>query len=185
MINIENKININSNDFLLSVKTMFEEIIKYYRLNGDYTIKTAFDGLFLTEFAGLNDYISNYSKLKQNNLNLNHLIGFNLSIPFDFSFDCKQDVILTVLIRSEYCTDTRILQNKIYDVMRYTLLDNRFFWSGEIATDFEVTNQTNTNITKYRIASFSEYNQKDWLQTRIDDNYIISQQTYKFKIFKI
>lgn len=185
-INITNSISVNTNDYLLSVKTMLEELILYYRVpfNADNTTVTAFNGLELTDFAGLNDFFANYIKIKEIRPNLEHLLGFSVFIPFDFDENCKQDIILTLLIRSEWCTDTKIKQNRLIDYIRFTLLERDFFWSGDIATDINSSNTQNENVSNYRIASFSEYNQKDWFITQLQDNYIISQMSFKFKIFK-
>jgi hypothetical protein len=184
MLTLINPVSINSNDYLLCVKTMLEEVIAYYRLNGDNSVKVAFAGLELTDFAGLKDYLANYQLIKEAEPSLEHLLGFNLSIPFDFKLDCKQDINLTILIRSDYCTDTKIKQNKIFDFLRFTLLQGTFFWSGEVATDINSLNTVNVNPRKYRIGSFIETNQKDWYQASLVDNHVISQMNYKFKIFK-
>lgn len=184
MLSTIQPISTNSNDYLLCVKTMLEEVITYYRLNGNNSAKVAFNGLELTDFAGLKDYLANYQLIKESKPTLEHLLGFSLSIPFDFKIDCRQDINLTILLRSEYCSDTKIKQNKIIDFLRFTLLQSSFFWSGEIATDINLANNLNSNSKKYRIGSFSELSLKDWYQTMLVENYVISQMNYKFKIFK-
>jgi len=178
-------IKVNTNDFLLSIKQLLTEVILYYRANGDYTQKQVFMGLELTNFAGLDDFLASYPKIKEAKPNLEHLLGFSLIVPFDFDFSCKQDVILAVLIRSEYCSDTIVKQNRLNDFLRWTVLDKNFFWSGEIATDFEASNLINSNPSQYRITNFTEYEQKNWIQSQLKDNYVVSQMSFKLKIFKI
>lgn len=182
---------INSNDYYLAVKTMLEEVINYFQglpsNNQNNSIIEAFTNLKLTEFAGLEYFTANFQKQKELNPNLETLLGFELKIPSNFDLGCNQDIELTLLFQSEYCTDIKLKQNKLFDIFRYTLKDNCFFWQGEIATDIDTTNSSNQNISKYRITNFQEIQNQNWVQSQFDQksNYIFSQQQYKFKIFKI
>lgn len=182
---------INSNDYYLAVKTMLEEVINYFQFipsnNQNNSIIEAFTNLKLTEFAGLEYFTANFQKQKELNQDLETLLAFELKIPSNFDLGCNQDLELTLLFQSEYCTDIKLKQNKLFDIFRYTLKENSFFWQGEVATDIDQANTNNLNASKYRITNFSEIDGKNWVQSQFDtkSNYIFSTQTYKFKIFKI
>jgi hypothetical protein len=183
MLNITNEIEINSNDYILSVKTLFEEIILYGRGQNLLT-KASFNGLEMTEFAGLNYAFANYNEIKKTKPNLETLLGFSLNIPTNFDLQCNQKIELGIVLRSEWCSDIILKQNKIFDTLRYILTYQDFFWDGEVATNINLTNTQNTDISKYRINHFEEINQSKWIQSQSQDNYIISQQFYTFLIHK-
>ena len=182
-------IRINSNDFDLAVKTMLEEIITYYRIlpvtDSNYSQNIAFLGLEVVDFAGLNYIYSNYQELKKTKPNLEHLIGFSIKVPTDFDKSCNNNIELTLAVRSQYCTDVILKQNKIFDILRYTLTQKDFYFESNIATDILPNNLSNTNQTKYRLNFFTETNQNQWIRSQSDDqNYINSIQKYNFKIIK-
>lgn len=183
MINITNEIEINSNDYILAVKTLFEELIFYFRNKTNLT-KASFDGLELTDFAGLNYVFANYQEIKKARTNLETLLGFSISIPNDFDIECRNKINLDLILRSEICSDITLKQNHIFDYLRYSLTDRQFFWQGKIATDINNTNSENINSTDYTISNFIEVNQDRWIQSQLQDNYVISQQSYTFNIHR-
>jgi hypothetical protein len=191
MINIENTIVINSNDYIIAIKTLLEEFILHYRivpsvntvLTPNLTTKS-FDGVETTKSAGLNYVFSNYQEIKKNLPNLENLIGYYLSIPTNFDLDCNNKIQLDIIIRSEWCSDIVLKQNRIFDYLRYTLTDRNFNWQGPVATDINDTNTQNTDVNNYLINNFYEIEPKKWIQSQLQDNYVVSQQSYTFLIHK-
>lgn len=185
MININDKVIINSNDYFLAFKTLLEEMILFYRASSDPFVKDIFNSTEVTENAGISYHFNNYQKLQEDITTLKHLIGFDLTIPNAFDFGCNNKLEVTLAIKSEWCSDTVLLQNKLFDLLRYTLKNQTFYWEGEIATDVNSTNDQNTNTRKYRIITFSEINPNVWGQSRLSDNYVLSQMNFTFNIFNI
>jgi hypothetical protein len=191
MINIENTITINSNDYILAIKTLLEELIQFYRIvpviatvpTPNLTTKS-FDGAEPTDFAGLNYVFANYQELKLTKTTLETLLGFDIVIPSNFDLECNNKIQVDIILRSEVCSDIILKQNRIFDFIRYTLTDSNFYWSGGIATNINSTNTQNIDISNYRINNFSEINQQKWVQTQTKDNYVVSQQSYQFLIHK-